>query len=609
MQRKGNLVSRDKAEKQQGILKIVWFFFKPYKFNVIGLFILSLLVGASEAASIAAVYPILSVAFNTEAGEGNVILSVLRGAANLLPISNEFVSYCVVFLIIALLAFVAKLASINYRVRLGTRLVEENQKEVFSKFIKADYQYFVDHKQGELIYNVVSAPQQLSILTTAVTELMSQVILSVSVLIILFSLTWQGTVLVLLIGVGYHFFTQYLGKRVSYHAGKGEMEAFREGNVLLNEAITGIKQVKVFATTENLIDRLSSVMRKRWYHFRRRSVWQQVPTPILMLVLYITVGTTALLIRIVAPADFTKLIPLFGTFAFALFRLFPIIGTIGSLTMQVMAALPNCETVYSIQNDTITHIKGGDIELSSFKSAIQFNDVSFSYSGRSKILDGISMTFEKGKTTAIVGRSGIGKTTVINLLIGLFEPDEGELKIDGISLKEYTQPSWLNKIGFVDQDTFIFNDTVKNNITFQSGQYSDGEVTSAAKYADAHSFITELPEGYETLVGDKGMRLSAGQRQRIAVARAMIREPEILIFDEATNALDSVSEAAVQKAIEEISKDHTVIIIAHRFSTIVRADKILVLGNGRVLEEGAHEELVKKRGAYWELYRSQSQRD
>ncbi len=147
---------------------------------------------------------------------------------------------------------------------------------------------------------------------------------------------------------------------------------------------------------------------------------------------------------------------------------------------------------------------------------------------------------------------------------------------------------------------------MENNITFRSGGYSSEEVIKAAKYADAHGFITELPNGYDTFVGDKGMRLSGGQAQRIAVARAMIREPEVLIFDEATNNLDNISEAAVQKAIDEISKDHTVIVVAHRLSTIVNADKIIVLDDGRVVEQGTHEQLVENKGAYWKLYRSQT---
>jgi len=274
--------------------------------------------------------------------------------------------------------------------------------------------------------------------------------------------------------------------------------------------------------------------------------------------------------------------------------------------MQIKGTLPDCETVSSIRSDKITDIKDGEKELSSFKSEIAFDNVSFAYKGRTKTIEDISVTFQKGKTTAIVGRSGTGKTTIINLLLRLFEPTKGEIRIDGINFERYKLSSWLNLIGFVSQDTFTFNDTVENNITFRSDRYSREEVIKAAKYADAQGFIIELPSGYDTLVGDKGMRLSGGQAQRIAVARAMIREPEVLIFDEATNNLDNRSEAAVQNAIDEISKDHTVIVVAHRLSTIVNADKIIVLEDGRIVEEGTHEELMENRGVYWESYQIQS---
>ena len=595
-------MKRTKEEKRpQSSMSIIWFFLKPYKLRIVVLFILAVLVGGLEAATIAAIYPILGQAFGAEAG-GSIVSTVLGAIANLLPIADEFIAFSVLFLLFAIFTFIVKLIAVKFSVNLSATLVRKNQSEVYSRFIRADYQYFIDHKQGELIYNVATAPQHLAGLVNAITQLTSQAILSISVLLLLFSLSWQGTLAVLAIGVGYFFFNRYLGKKVTYYAAKGELEAGQESNVLLNESITGIKQVKVFAAGEHWIDRFNGVVKRLWYHHSRRAVWAQIPTIALMLILYLVLGAAALIIKVIAPASFAELIPALGTFALAIFRLFHIMGGVGGLIMSIMGALPSCEAVYAIRSDTLTHLEDGEKELDAFKSNVEFNNVSFAYKGRAPVLKDVSITFEKGKTTAIVGRSGVGKTTFINLLLRFFDVDGGEIRIDGSNIKEYKLSSWLNKIGFVSQDTFIFNDSAKNNITFRSEEYSDEELIKAAKYADAHSFITELPEGYDTIVGDKGMRLSGGQAQRIAVARAMLREPEILIFDEATNALDSISEEAVQNAINEISKEHTVIIIAHRLSTIANADKIIVLEDGQIVEEGKHKELMQKRGTYWELY-------
>jgi ABC-type multidrug transport system fused ATPase/permease subunit len=601
-------MARAKRRRSSGRagLATIWFFLRPFKRQVAGLIILSSLAGGLEAATIATVYPILSVAFVAEAEQGGLILRLFSTVAGVLPIADQFISYCVLFLILALLAFVARLLLINFRVKFAAHLVRRNQNQVFDKFVKADYQYFIDHRQGELVYNAASAPYSLAILVNSVTDLIAQVLLSITIVLVLLSLSLPGTAAVVVIGVGYYYFTRRFGRKVAYQPGRDEMKASQEGNVILNEVISGIKQVKLFAAEENWIDKFSRAARIRWANFARRTIWQQIPSPILMFIVYLGIGITALVIRITSPSSFTDVIPVLGAFAIALFRLVPVVGGASGLTMQILGSLPNCETIYNIQNAQIAYLKDGEKELSSFQSDITFDHVSFAYKGRSQTMNDISVTFQRGKTTAIVGRSGTGKTTLINLLLRLFDVDRGEIRIDGIDLRRYKLSSWLDQVGFVSQDTFILNDTVANNITFGSNGYSREQVIRAAQYADAHSFISELPDGYDTLVGDRGMRLSGGQAQRLAVARAMIRQPEVLIFDEATNNLDSISEAAVQKAIDEIARDHTVIIIAHRLSTVVNADKLVVLGDGRVLEEGAHRELMEKKGTYWELYQSQS---
>jgi ABC-type multidrug transport system fused ATPase/permease subunit len=590
-------------EKHKGGAGIIWFFLRPYRLQLTMLLALSLLIGGLEAGSVAAVYPILTTAFTSGAGPSNFVLDMFGALAGLLPISDRFITYCIFFLVLSMLAFAVKMLSVNFRTKFGVDLVEKNQNEVFRQFMRADYQYFVDHKQGDLIYNAISAPLAIASQIGAITNLVTQGILSISVMVLLFSLSWRGTLVVLVIGAVYYLFNRYLGNKVAYTSGMGEMQSAQEGLVILNEAITGIKQVKVLVAAETWIDRFTGSMKRRWYYFLRRSIWQQVPPPILTLVMYLSVGLVAVFMKLLAPAaSFTESIPLFGTFAFAVFRLAPLATSLGDMVMQIMGSLPNCEIVYKIRNENLTGIEDGPKEFTAFNSAIAFDDVTFTYKGRTRTIQDVTATFEKGKTTAIVGRSGEGKTTFINLILRLFDVDRGAIRIDGVDIREYRLGSWLANIGYVSQDTFVFNDTIEHNITFRSEKYRHEDVIRAARYADAHEFITGLPEGYETLVGDKGVKLSGGQAQRIAVARAIIRNPEIFIFDEATNNLDNISEKVVQKAIDEISRGHTAIIIAHRLSTIVNADKILVLENGRLAEQGTHEQLLEKKGAYWALY-------
>ena len=236
---------------------------------------------------------------------------------------------------------------------------------------------------------------------------------------------------------------------------------------------------------------------------------------------------------------------------------------------------------------------------------IHFDEVSKHYPGSTVALDKVSFFVNPGEFIFVVGPSGAGKSTIVDLIVRLFKVTEGKVLINGIDLNELAISAWLSMIGFVSQDTFIFHGTVKENLKFGYANATDEMVIQAANDANAHDFIMGMPQGYDTIVGDRGMKLSGGQRQRLAIARAIIRDPDVLILDEATSSLDYISEITIQKTISRISSNRTVIIIAHRLSTILNADKIIVLSEGRVVEEGTHQELLKNQGAYWNLYNSQ----
>ena len=246
------------------------------------------------------------------------------------------------------------------------------------------------------------------------------------------------------------------------------------------------------------------------------------------------------------------------------------------------------------------------VPVKTLKGDVLFDGVSFSYRSENPVLSDLTFRLAPGECVALVGPSGAGKTTIAALIQRLYDPTQGSIRIDGIDLRDLKQRSLRARIGVVSQDALLFNDTVNNNIAYGKPWASLGEIVSAAKAARAHDFITRLPKGYETVIGERGCLLSAGERQRLSIARAIIKDPPILILDEATSALDAESELAVQLALEDVMRGRTTLVIAHRLSTVAGADRILVLKDGQIIEAGSHKELLKTGGYYASLVKCQS---
>ena len=261
-----------------------------------------------------------------------------------------------------------------------------------------------------------------------------------------------------------------------------------------------------------------------------------------------------------------------------------------------------CEIIYA--NNTIVEPEN-PIELEEIKNGISINNLNFSYDAKTPVLKNINLFFKKGENTAIVGASGSGKSTLIDLIMKFYNTEENSILFDDIPLCKMHSQQVRKHIAIVTQETILFNDSVKNNISFGDNSYSEEEIIQAAKIANAHEFISNLPQGYDTIIGDRGNTLSGGQRQRLAIARAILRKCEILILDEATSALDTISEHSVQEAINNLSKEKTIITIAHRLSTIKNCDKIIVMDNGCVKEIGKHSELIAQNGIYHKLCKMQ----
>jgi len=291
----------------------------------------------------------------------------------------------------------------------------------------------------------------------------------------------------------------------------------------------------------------------------------------------------------------------FFSFLTAIFMIYTparrLVGVHNSL-QQVKAPLERIDRVLGEAKE-----KSGEKKLEGISKEIVFSNVSFRYENtKDDALEGISLKAGKGEVIALVGRSGAGKTTFVDLLSRFYNPAQGAIYIDGINISDVTLQSLRHLIGIVSQDIILFNDTVRANIAFGRKGAAEQEIVAAAKAAFAHDFILELPQGYDTVIGERGIRLSGGQKQRLSIARAILKNPPILVFDEATSSLDTASEMMVQKALETLMEGRTTFVIAHRLSTVRSADRIIVFDRGRIAESGTHDELLTANGLYKKLY-------
>ena len=593
-------------KKPRDTLGTIWFFLKPYKYSFLLIFIISVLLAITETLHVAILYPILQGTLDIQSGQdNNFFLFMIGKVASILPFPDMVIANIVVFILLTVLFFLFRMVYLAFSLKITAGIVIERKQQVFQKLIRSDYQFFADNKQGELLYKAVTAPVSIAAVLMQLTQFVVDFVISVSILVLLFSLSLVGTLAAIILGAGYYYYIRYLGSKVSYVAGTGRREASQRENVVVSEFVTGVKHIKAFDSSPYWYAQFNEAMKRYWAYWRRSNFWLQTPGNIITLILFAMVGFAVIIVRIQNPIDFATIIPIFGTFIFAIFKLLPRLSSFGMYQMQIMDVLPTIEIVRDLLLDTTyDKITSGHVILKEFNSGIEFRNLTFTHKKREATLYDVSLKIEKNKTTAIVGASGAGKSTVADLLLRLYDVDSGGIYIDGVNIKEYDTASLLSKIGFVGQETFIYNASVKDNISF-GHDYPMPEIIEAAKLANAHEFIQRLPDGYDTLLGDRGVKISGGEKQRIAIARAMVRKPEILILDEATSSLDNISERLVQESIDIVTKNCTALIIAHRLSTIRNADMIYVLDQGKLVESGTHEGLLQQKGKYSMSYGQQ----
>ena len=489
------------------------------------------------------------------------------------------------------------------QLKLGDRL----RKQIFEQLEKVSLSYFSKTRSGDLINTITTEIERIKYSFSAGSFLLTRTLNLTVYLISIIFISWQLTICSVLL------FT-LLGVGLSTLNAKVREESF--GLSIANsqftstaiEFINGIRTIQAFGTQQ--------FERQRYYKASEQVVSAYTKVTLIgSLLKPITegVGTTFLVGMIIFAftvfvANGTLQVASLLGFFFVLFRIVPIVQDVNGVRGTISTLQGSVDNVKSLlRTDDKIYFHNGTVEFHGLKRSIDLISVDFGYDGKNLVLNNITLSIERGKTTALVGGSGAGKTTLADIIARFYDPTEGNVFIDGIDLRQFEINTLRHKMAIVSQDTFIFNTSIWNNISYGTSEVTEDEIREAARLANALEFILQMPEGFETQLGDRGVRLSGGQRQRIAIARALLRNPEILILDEATSALDSLSERLIQESLEKLSVGRTVIAIAHRLSTIAKADKVVVLEQGRLVEQGSYQELLNQRGKLWEYHKTQYQ--
>lgn len=585
---------------------VMWYFLKRYKNTYLTLLLVTVAYAILESINISVLLPLFSMVFNKQAHHGKMFTTI-DAVISHMPFKQPFMN---VFLLAISLVVLKEIMG-YIRVRLmgyGVgKVVCDVKEEIFRKFTESDYQFFLDNKQGKLIYDLLTASGRLGNCLQFFPDLATSVLMTITIGFLLFAISVKMTIVLMIVGAIYSVIMYLMAQKVSYNIGTERARVSIEANVLANELIDGVKHIKVSGSFDIWRNNFNAATERFKKLVIQDFMWNSIPDRMIqVLPIVMLTGIAFFLYTKADAAEFlTKNLVTLGVYIYAFYRLSPYLASFGRLRMQIMGSLPDVEILYDNIHKNTSSIKDGDRDIKDFTREMRFDAVNFAYKGNREVLRNVDIVIEKGKMTAIVGVSGSGKTTLVNLMVRLFDPGSGRITIDGIDLKEIRHSSLIHLIGMVSQDMFIFNGTIRDNINFDLNDTSEEQLIEASKLANAHSFIETFPAGYQTIVGDKGLKLSGGQCQRIAIARAILRDPKILILDEATSSLDYHSEVIVQQAINTVSKNRTVVVIAHRLSTVINADKIIVLDRFRVAEEGTHGQLMEKNGIYRSLYERQ----
>jgi len=591
---------------------------KPYRHLLVLSFLLILLFSVSNAASIYLSIPLLRTLF-TSAGTDLSVLPASGFFGELRTMIDGYifsggdkysalVKVCVLLFSAYLLKNLFAFLQSNLTQYVEKSLITDLRSRMFSKFNSLSLKYFNERRSGDIVSRFISDVNAIqNTVSVTFTDLIKQPVLILTFLTMAFVISWKLTLISIIAVPISALMIIYLGKKLKKY-GIRVQEKLGEFTSVISENIYGGKIIRAFQMEEfekkrfdlKLKDYFRTMMKSAIYHNMSRPLTELVSVALGVFIIWYA-GREIFTGGSLAPEEFIG-------FLLIIFQLMVPIKDFSTVSNRIQESYASAKRIFDIIDaEPDIYDKPGAKDKAGFESEIEFKNVSFTYTTPDKmILDNINIKIKKNENIAIVGLSGAGKSTMVDLLPRFYEVTSGEIIIDGVNIKDIKLKSLRNLFGIVTQEIILFNDTIKDNISFGRKEISMDEIIQAAKNANAHDFIMQTENGYDTVIGERGLRLSGGQKQRIAIARALLKNAPVMILDEATSSLDSESEQLIQEAIERLMQNRTSVVIAHRLSTIKDADRIMVIDGGRLAGVGTHDELIAdEKSIYKKLYEMQ----
>lgn len=589
----------------------------PYKLDIVFILIFNFLYSIFSIFSLSMVVPFLSVLFGqTEAVtvkpafelSADFIINTFYYYMSLIIAAHGPVAALVyiagTMVVLSFLSNLCRYMGMYFLADIRCGILKQIRSEIYHQLLILPLSFYSKQRKGDILNRMGADVQEVewSVIST-LQSICRDPFLIVVFLFALFSISAKLTLIALVVLPIAGYVIAVIGKSIKQKSVKAQ-QLLGHLSSIFEETISGLRIIKAY----NAIDFMSEKFKDENHEFyqlnKKMYRINELGSPLIEFLSVAALMMILFLGGIFAPESMFSG-GLFVMYILVFARIIPPAKALVTSVYTIQKGMASAERIYEIIDGEEIIVEDKEpVHLKEFKEKIEYQHVGFSYNdhqinGQYDVLNDVNFCLEKGKTIALVGASGAGKSTLVDLLPRFYDVSAGEIKLDGINIKRYKISDLRGIFGIVNQDVMLFNDTVFNNITFGMDNKSKEEVIEAAKIAQAHDFIMELENGYDTILGDRGMRLSGGQRQRISIARALLSNPQILILDEATSALDTESEYLFQQAIQGLLKDRTAVIIAHRLSTIRNADQILFVKDGHISEQGTHDELMQQKGDYY----------